>query len=308
MKFTNEPLYQIINTLNKKLKDLKTNEILEFEVLNPDLCSSTYAGKEVNFNNQTYLYRGLKSYIELSELLFCKMLLPIPKDERTVVIRFKKLNSKESFHKEEKSNEKYGSSSIFSQIHKNEEPSFLMAYVQALKNIGLDSKIRILNLGVNSGEEFEIIKKLSSNFKNQELIGIDYCKSAIQKAKKTFLDSNISFIQHDINNLNTLNLGKFDLIISIGTLQSSNLEFKPLFNSIVQNYLKKDGAMILGFPNCRWIDGEMIYGAKVKNYSFSELSLLIKDAHYCKKYLQQKRFKVTLSGKNYIFLSATSIS
>ena len=77
--------------------------------------------------------------------------------------------------------------------------------------------------------------------------------------------------------------------------------------NIVQNYLKNDGAMILGFPNCRWIDGQMIYGAEVKNYNFSELSLLFKDVNYCKKYLQQKKFRVTITGKDYIFLTATSI-
>ena len=65
--------------------------------------------------------------------------------------------------------------------------------------------------------------------------------------------------------------------------------------------------MILGFPNCRWIDGEMIYGAKAKNYAFPEMSLLYKDVHFCKKYLQQKKFRVTVTGKNYIFLTATSI-
>ncbi len=28
--------------------------------------------------------------------------------------------------------------------------------------------------------------------------------------------------------------------------------------SLVQNYLEKDAAIILGFPNSRWINGEMI--------------------------------------------------
>jgi len=77
--------------------------------------------------------------------------------------------------------------------------------------------------------------------------------------------------------------------------------------SIVQNQLKKNGSMILGFPNCRWIDGEMVYGARVKNYPFSEMGLLYKDVIFSKKYLQQKKFRVTITGKDYIFLTATSI-
>ncbi|MGE4473070.1 MAG: methyltransferase, partial [Sulfuricurvum sp.] len=32
-----------------------------------------------------------------------------------------------------------------------------------------------------------------------------------------------------------------------------------------------------------------------------------KDIYYCKKYLQQKKFRVTLTGKDYLFLTATKI-
>jgi hypothetical protein len=77
--------------------------------------------------------------------------------------------------------------------------------------------------------------------------------------------------------------------------------------NIIQNYLYKNGSIILGFPNCRWIDGEMITGAKSKNYSFPEMSVLVKDIYFCKKYLQQKKFRVTITGKDYLFLTATSI-
>jgi hypothetical protein len=76
---------------------------------------------------------------------------------------------------------------------------------------------------------------------------------------------------------------------------------------IIQNYLEKDGALIMGFPNCRWYDGQMIYGASAPNYNFSEMSILYNDVIFCKKYLQQKKFRVTLTGKEYIFLTATSI-
>ena len=74
---------------------------------------------------------------------------------------------------------------------------------------------------------------------------------------------------------------------------------------IVQELLNRDSAIVLGFPNCRWIDGEMVYGARVPNYSFSEQSLVIKDIYWIKKYLQQHKFRVMITGKEYLFLSAT---
>ena len=308
-KFTTHTMLEITNILDDELLSLNAKEIIEFEVLNPDTISSTYTGNTIKIDNQKYIYRGYKSWIDLANIYHCKMLTPLVKNQNIVIIRFEKLNKDVSFHTSEAQKEqRYGESSIFSKIHKMQEPAFLHYYKQALNNVNIDKRIRILNLGINSGDEFELIQQYSKNFENLELVGIDYCDSAIKKSKEKFTDhKNITFYTCDINDLESLNFATFDLIISIGTLQSSNLNFNPLFMSIVQNQLKKDGAMILGFPNCRWIDGEMIYGARVKNYPFSEMGLLYKDVIYCKKYLQQKKFRVTITGKDYIFLTATSI-
>jgi len=308
-KFTTQTMFEITNILEETIAKLEPKGVMEFEVLNPDIVSSQYSGALVSVENKEYIYRGYKAWLDLAQILYCKMLTPLLSTPQTVIIRFEKLNKDVSFHKADiKKEEKYGVESIFSKIYKNEEPSFLHYYKQALKNVNVDKRFRILNLGINNGDEFELIQKYALNFKNLELIGVDYCESAIQEAKNRFKEStNIKFYTHDITELESLNIGRFDLIISIGTLQSTNIEFNPLFMSVVQNQLKKDGAMILGFPNCRWIDGEMIYGARVKHYPFAESSLLYKDAIFCKKYLQQKKFRVTLTGKEYIFLTATSI-
>ena len=286
-KFINTNMIDIVSILSQEIKDIEIGEVIEFQI----------EEKNVDY----------KVWVDLSHILYCKMLTPIMEND-ILTMRFKKLNTAESFHNNDSTVEsKYGVSSTFATIDKNKQPAFLVHYLKALENVKLDTRIRVLNLGVNSGEEFEVLKKYSENFENLELVGIDYCSSAIEVAKKNFDDKNVSFLVGDINDLEPLNLGKFDLIISIGTLQSTNLDFNKVFMNIVQNYLKPDGAMILGFPNCRWIDGEMIYGGMVKNYNFSELSLLFKDVNYCKKYLQQKKFRVTITGKDYIFMTATSI-
>ena len=307
--FSQTPMFDIIKILEEEIKQIDTKSLLEFEVLNPDISTSTYNGTIVILDSIKHIYRGYKAWVDLAQLLNCRMLTPTIQSKNSVIIRYEKLNKDESFHTLSIDKEtKYGAESIFSQIDKNEEPAFLKHYLKALQNVDINKRLRILNLGINRGDEFEVIQKFASNFNNLELIGIDYCNSAITTAKERFKTfKNISFIKHDIGDLNSLELPKFDLIITIGTLQSSNLEFNPLFMSIVQNQLKKDGAIIVGLTNCRWIDGEMIYGARVKNYAFSEMGLLYKDAIFCKKYLQQKKFRVTITGKDYIFLTATSI-
>lgn len=309
LKFTTQTMLEITDSLNEILKNTNAQDTLEFHVLNPDILTSTYSGNTYTHNSISYIYRSYKSWTDLANILRCKILTPHLINEHIVCIRYQKLNPDVSFHTSSDSVEfKYGSDSIFSQIYKMEEPAFLHYYKQALQNVNVDKRVRILNLGVNSGDEFELIRTIAHNFENLELIGVDYCDSAINMAREKFKDStNITFYSHDITDLESLNIGKFDLIISIGTLQSSNLDFNPLFMSIVQNQLNKNGAIILGFPNCRWLDGEMIYGARAKHYSFCEMSLVYKDAVFCKKYLQQKKFRVTITGREYIFLTATSI-
>ena len=272
---------------------VKCGEILEIEVLDLDIHRT-----------------GYKAYVDLAQLFFMKLLTPIKRDETTTVLRFQKLDTKNSFHKSDGSSEKYGVRSEFFAIDKTSQFSFLYHYQKALEFIDIKSKKRVLNLGVNRGDEFRVIKEMleKEDFEAIEFIGIDYSASAIEYAKKDFSNnSNVEFTCNDINRLNELDLGRFDLIISIGTLQSSGIDFNPTFMSIYQNHLESGGAMILGFPNCRWIDGEMIYGAKAPNYSFSELSLVLKDIHFCKKYLQQKKYRVTVTGKDYLFLTARKI-
>jgi hypothetical protein len=300
-------MIEIISYLEEELKN--KNEVL-FEVLNPDIKIDIYAGEIIKIENQEFVYRSYKSWSDLSELLFSKLLI-VSINSQTVVIKLQKLNKNDSFHKDlnDEKNEKYGEESTFFRINKNEEPAFLYAYMNALKNVKIQEKKNILNLGINKADEFEIIKKLVDEdvLNLMNFVGIDYSFSAIEYSKKRFPQDNFNFYNQDINKLDELNLKKADLIISIGTLQSSGLNFKLLFMDLIQNYLEDKGSIILGFPNCRWINGEMIYGAKAANYSYSEQSVLYKDVYFCKKYLQQKKYRVTLTGKNYLFLTATSI-
>ena len=306
-KFTNESMLMIISYLEEEVKN--KDEIL-FEVLNPDVNINIYAGEILKIENQEFIYRSYKSWCDLAELLFCKIIISSI-NSTTIVIKLQKLNKNDSFHKDlnDEKNEKYGENSTFFRINKNEEPAFLYAYTNALKNVKIEEKTNILNLGINKADEFEIIKELVNEdiLKQMNFVGIDYSLSAIDFAKKRFSFENFTFYNHNINKLDELNLKKSDLIISIGTLQSSSLNFKLLFMDLIQNYLEDKGSIILGFPNCRWINGEMIYGAKAANYSYSEQSVLYKDVYFCKKYLQQKKYRVTLTGKNYLFLTATSI-
>jgi len=291
--FTNKTLLEITNHIGKELKQY--NQIT-FAIENPDL----------EINN-----RGYKTWVNLAELHFCKMLTPKIVNTQLIELTFQKLNRENSFHSAPINNqqEKYGVDSKFFDINKNEEPTFLHAYKKALEAVNVQDRKNILNLGINKGDEFELIEKLIEKtvFDSIQFNGVDHSQTALDYAKKRFPKTNVKFYRQNINKLKELNLEKSDLIISIGTLQSPSINYKPFLMSLVQEHLTANGAFILGFPNSRWIDNELIYGAKAPNYPYSEMSLLYNDVIFAKKYLQQKKFRVTITGREYIFVTATRI-
>ncbi len=302
---------EIITIAKRELAKIEDSGIFEFEVLNPDMGIGLYAGETVELDGKDYIHHSIKAWSSLAELLSCRILLPIANSKHTIIIRYQKLNTIDSFHQNHTNEmtEKYGDSSIFARINKLEEPTFIWAYHKALESVKIEKRKQVLDLGINRADEFMAIKNYLSIdiFESITFTGIDYSASAIEYAKQSLAYPNINLICHDINKLNSLDLGKHDLIISIGTLQSPGIETKPLVMSLVQEYLTKDGAIIFGFPNSRWSDGELIYGAKAPNYPYPEMSLVIKDIYWIKKYLQQHKFRVTVTGREYLFLTATRI-
>ncbi len=306
MIFRNTPMQEILSTLHEALAKQTS---ISFEVLDPDEGAG-YTGNRRRIGSEVYRYRGYKAWTDLAELLGCQMMTPRPSDYPLVRLTFRRL-AEDSFHQEQSPihEERYGTASAFFEIEKMEEPAFFYYYDQALTQVNLSQRHRILNLGINRGDEFEVLEKRLSPeaYRTLELVGVDHSQSAIAYAKRRFPTTNVQLYAEDINQLASLELGRFDLLISIGTLQSRSIHFKPFLMSLVQEYLTEDSALILGFPNSRWIGGEMIYGAKAPNYAMSEMSLLYNDVMFAKKYLQQHKYRVMLTGKQYIFLSAVKI-
>jgi hypothetical protein len=304
--FSTTPMYEIIQILQQR-----SEEEIAFTVLNPNLGSGHYAGEMLTIENNTYPHHSLKAWSSLAELLGYRMLLPQSATYPLVTIHFQKLQPASSFHIDavEDITEKYGSDSIFARLNKLEEPTFAWHYLAALNAVKIRERDSILNLGINKGYEFLGIRDYigENAFGRMQLTGVDHSHSAISQARATLSYPNVTLHCHDINELHTLDIPRQDLIISIGTLQSPAINTKTLIMSLVQESLSPMGAIIFGFPNARWIDGELIHGAKAPNYPYPEMSLLIKDIYWIKKYLQQHKFRVTITGKEYLFLTATKI-
>ena len=72
MTFKLQSMQEILTQLQTELEE---HESISFSVLNPDV-GDVYAGTTLEIEDEKYLYRGLKAWSDLAELLHCKMLVP----------------------------------------------------------------------------------------------------------------------------------------------------------------------------------------------------------------------------------------
>ena len=292
-----------MSSLFELLEDSKAKQI-RLKIANPNILNGDYAGKQ----DDGLYYRSWRSWIDIATLFYFRLKIEAI-DEKFAYIVLDRLQDK-SFHTDivEDKREKYGKDSQFYQIDKFEEPIFYYHYRKALESVYIKRRQKILSLGANRADELRVISDFASNeYQNMHFTIVEYSQSALEDAKINMSGSSSKFICDDISNIKNMDLGRFDMLISIGTLQSPDINMKKVMMHIVTELLERDSAIVLGFPNSRWIDGELIYGARVPNYNFSELSSVIKDIYWLKKYLQQHKYRVMITGREYLFLSAVSI-
>jgi len=300
----------IMDWLLEKSDAINPEEELHFVALNPDCGRGNYTGAKLVVDQTECDYHSYQTWMDLAIMFGFRFLTPERIDRTTVLLRYQKLDEDQSWHRDQNRIEKYQSDASFSKIRKTEEPCFRMDFSRALLESGLKKEWRVLNIGIHRGDEFEIFEDVFSSQVLQSLkfTGIDLNASAIEVARRRFQGKpNYHFICADMNDCDHEELGRQDMIISLGTFQSPGIRGKELIVRLRKEFLGEEGVIILGFPNSRYIDGEIKFGAKMKNYSEPELSLLIKDLFFYRRYLQQQGFYVKITGKYMIFLVAVKL-
>ena len=280
-------------------------QAVELDVLDPDLGRGLYAGERVEHGGAAYVHRSYRVWIELAGRLGLRMLTPRSLAAPRVRLVLERLDEAARLRPTaEDPTEKYGAASEFARIDKLEDPGFVIDMAEALDRVALPAGARVLDLGVNTGDELALLMALAPALRDATLVGIDHSASAIAAARQRFRDApNVALHEADLATLGALDLGRFDLVLSIGTLQSAGVDDREVVRQVVQHHLTPHGAVIFGFPNCRYIDGEIEYGTRMRNFREPELGLLIKDVAFYRKYLQQHHRQVFVTGKSYVLVT-----
>jgi len=301
----------IINTLKSSMEEILSSceskllsgeNLLLLMVMDPTpwIKEEHFPGCAVG--EEGLLFRSLKCWGELAEVLSCRLGVPQP-HQGHLLIELHPLSKVAWRGQQEGSAQAYDPKGTYGQILKTEDPHWLRDYRLALKQCRLDQHSRILSLGVNRGDELAVFRCwYPESYENFHFTGFDLSEGALAIAKQQLSALHHRLERADLRDDPPEDLEPQDLILSLSTLQSSNMDGKEVFRNWFQKTLSKKGHVILGFPNCTWHDGEQVYGAPMRNQPHPDPSLVMKDLMYYRKYLQTHGKRVSIIGKHYLFL------
>jgi trans-aconitate methyltransferase len=272
--FRAEPLLEIIKWLAADL---------EIRVLDPDRGRGHYAGELVDVDGEPHVHRPWRVWVDVAERLGLRMCTPRVASPY-VELRFERLDREARWRGD-----------YTALPAKLEDPAFAIDLQAALARVALKPGARVLDLGCNTGELFVVLGDAA-------ITGVDRSAAALAIARQRW--PNATLIEADVTALPPL--PRFDLVLSVGLLQSGALDDRALVRTVVQDLLAPQGAVIFGWPNCRYIDGEVEYGARMVNFTEPELGLVIKDIAFYRKYLQQHHRQVFVTGKHYLLVTAVA--
>lgn len=308
--FRGEPLLEIIGYLEHAFADGEASDAAcAIRVLDPDRGRGRYAGEHIVIDGVAYTHRSFRTWVDLAERLGLRLATPHAAEPPLVELRFERLAPLPRRRATVQSDptERYGVDSEFARITKLEDPGFVIDLRDAIGRAALGPEARVLDLGVNTGDELALLCALG--VRQGAITAIDHSSSALAVARARFPSARL--VEADVNGLaetpppaSVGELGRFDLVLSIGTLHSPSIDDRAVLRAIVQNHLTARGAVIVGFPNTRYRDGEVEYGTRMKNFRQPELGLLVKDVAFYRKYLQQHDRQVFVTGKHYLLVTA----
>lgn len=298
------PLLAILHELRRRLDAGAT--AVRVRVLDPDHGRGRYAGEVVELDGRAYIHRSFRAWVDLAERLGLRLLTPRPASAPRIELCFERVaDPAPAWDHEGAASERYGEASGFSRISRLEDPALVLDVEEALARIDLRGDARVLALGVGRGDELALVRALAPGLgAGASFVGVDHSASALAVARTRFPGPAFTFIEADLAALPGLDLGAFDLAIALGVLQSPAVDDRALLRHLVQSRLGPRGALLLGVPNCRYRGGEVVHGARTRNLREPELSLVIADIAYYRRYLHQHRRRVFVTGKHYLWVTA----
>ncbi len=289
--FTTEPLNVVLNWLRAQLE---RGEEASLKVPDPDagLALGLYPGEA----GPAGIHRPYLTWTDAADLLDAQFLTPVPLGE-LVQLRFRR----RLILPPDRTPGRYAAGSEFARVNKLEDPHFLHDLAEALTRAGLKPGARVLSLGVGGGREMDVLEEVYPGH-DLQVLGLDLEPSALEVARARH--PAYGFRVRDVTLPGLSELGRFDAVLALSLLQSSGIVQADLIRTLRTDMLAPAGTLILGFPNARYRGGELSYGARTRNFTRPDLSLLVKDVMQARRALQGHGFTVYVTGKYEVLVTA----
>lgn len=293
LTFTHEPLGAILPAVRRALAG---GQAVTLTVPDPDVGRGLYAGEAT----PSGLHRPWAVWVDLADLLGAHLGTPERVGEGRVRFTLRPLAASPA-----PDAAGYGAGSDWARVDKLEDPAFLLTFVEALRRVDPPAGGRVLVLGVNRGRELDALL-LAFPERDFAVTGVDLDASALAAAGRAHPGATFRVL--DVTALPQEELGHFHLIVALSLLQSPGVRQDVLLSALVRHHLAPGGGLILGYPNARYRDGLLSYGARTRNYARPDLSLLISDVTDARRRLHKQGFKVFVTGKYEVLLTAIPAS
>jgi len=136
--------------------------------------------------------------------------------------------------------------------------------LEVLKEVNWKGK-DVLDVGCGTGLFSYLCAKKGGN-----VLGIDYADEAIELATKTYQHENLQYKKMNANEIQ----GKYDVIVSIGTMEHMDKPFE--FLKLLKPHLKKKGIIIITNPNWTNPRGYILMTLKL----LFDAPITLADIHY----------------------------
>ncbi|MEX2502496.1 MAG: class I SAM-dependent methyltransferase [Trueperaceae bacterium] len=214
---------------------------------------------------------------------------------------------------------RYAADADFARLRKHEHPAFLLPLAEAIAfAAGRDRPepawapwpedgpppappARTLLLGCHRADELHALRFAIPDLDLATVTGVDRDRSALADAARHW--SHARFVPGDAAALPAA-LGRFDLIVTIGLLQSPGLDARAALRAWLRHHATEAGGLVLGLPNGRFVGGRPVRGARTRNARQTDLSLLVRDLAGHRRYLQQHRYRCRIGGRDELLLAA----
>lgn len=269
---------------------------MTFTAPDPTEGAGRYAGEVTPHG----LHRPWSAWAEVADLLGAHLLTPQPAGPGRVRVHLRAYAPTPA-----PDADGYGVAGEWTRVDKLEDPTFLLTFVEALRRVNPPPHGRVLALGVNAGRELDALP-LAFPARPLDVHGVDVDASALAQARARHPDA--TFHALDVTTLPRPDLGTFDLVIALSLLQSPGVRGDVLLAALRRHHLTPGSGLILGYPNARYRDGHLSYGARMRNYARPDLSLLTADVTDARRGLQKHGFKVFVTGKYEVLVTAIPAS